>query len=155
VVNMHQLPGDAETMTQCHDCRDDLCGAHAPILDRSATAHRLVRCQTFLLRTMRTGWCRLWGPSTIQGAWFFGVLHRRVRVFLPTMRAPAFREVFGAYEPGARLPSRMASPTSRSIEGLGVEDRLELMRFVSWWFDQRPDEFMPLNAEIDLRPMGR
>jgi hypothetical protein len=49
----------------------------------------------------------------------------------------------------------MASPTPRSIEVLGVEDRLELMRFVSWWFDQRPEEFMQLNAEIDLRPMGR
>ena len=45
----------------------------------------------------------------------------------------------------------MASPTPRSIEGLGVEDRLELMRFVSWWFDQRPEEFMQLNAEIDLK----
>jgi hypothetical protein len=97
----------------------------------------------------------LWGPSTIQSALFFGVLHRRVRVFLTTLRAPAFREVFGAYGPGARLPSHMASPTPRSIEGLGVEDRLELMRFVSCWFDQRPEQFMQLNSEIDLRPMGR
>jgi TniQ len=155
VVNLHRLPGDAETMTQCHDCRDDLRGAQAPILGRSATSHRLVRCQTFLLQTMRIGWCRLWGPSTIQGALFFGVLHRRVRVFLTTMRASAFREVFGADGPGAMLPSRMVSPTSRSIEGLGVEDRLELMRFVSWWFDQRPEEFLQLNSEIDLRQMGR
>jgi TniQ len=101
VVNLHRLPGDAETMTQCHDCRDDLRGAQAPILGRSATSHRLVRCQTFLLQTMRIGWCRLWGPSTIQGALFFGVLHRRVRVFLTTRRAPAFREVFGTDGPGA------------------------------------------------------
>jgi hypothetical protein len=155
VVNMHRLPSDAETMTQCHDCWSDLRCAQAPRLGRSATSHRLVRCQTFLVQTMRTGRCRLWGPSTIQGTRFFEVLHRRVRVFLTTMRAPAFREVFGTYGPGTMLPSRVASPTPRSIEGLGVEDRLELMRFVSLWFDQRPEEFMQLNPEIDLRQVGR
>jgi hypothetical protein len=49
----------------------------------------------------------------------------------------------------------MASPTPRSIEGLGVEDHLDLMRFVSWWFDQQREEFMQLNSEIHLRQMGR
>ncbi|HSF33755.1 MAG TPA: hypothetical protein VLK82_25230 [Candidatus Tectomicrobia bacterium] len=71
-----------------------------------------------------------------------------------SVTAGGVRKVFGAYGPGVRLSSCMASPTPRFIEGLRVEDRLELMRFVSWWFDQRPEEFMQLSSEIDLRQVG-
>ncbi len=154
VVNFHRLPGDAETMTQCHGCRGDLRCAQAPTLRRTAGDYRLVQFQTFLLTTMRTGTCRVVGSSAIQGAPFFGMLHRRVRMFLTTRHAPAFKEAFGAYGPLMWLPSDHASPAPRSMEGLGVEDRFTLMRFVSWWYGQWLAPLMLRTVEAQLGGAG-
>jgi TniQ len=154
VVNFHRLPGDAETMTQCHGCWGDLRGAQAPTLRRIAEDHRVVQFQTFLLTTMRTGTCRVTGANAIPGARFFGMLHRRVRIFLAALYAPAFQEAFGAYGPSRWLPSDHAGPAQRSIEGLGVEDRFKLMRFVSWWFGQWLAPFLRRAAEAQLGEVG-
>jgi hypothetical protein len=62
---------------------------------------------------------------------FFAVLYRRVRIFLITMHAPAFREAFGAYPQFASLASHVVLPPRPSIEGLGIEVRLAFMHFLS------------------------
>jgi TniQ len=78
VINFHCLPGDADTMTQCHSCRYDLRFTRAPTLDASPEYHRLLQFQTFLLKTMQSGRCRLWSFHSVQSARFFEVLHKRV-----------------------------------------------------------------------------
>jgi hypothetical protein len=155
VVNFHRLPGIAKAMTVCHSCRCDMRCAQAPTLRRNANDQRWVQFQTFLLTTMRTGRCRVVGSSSIQGARFVGELHRCVRVFLTTMHVPVFREAFGAYVPSALLHSHGASPLQRSIEVLGIEDRMKLMRFVSWWFGQWPARSMQCGAEAQRGEMDR
>jgi hypothetical protein len=148
-INFHRLPGDTETMTLCHRCRCDLRFAQAPPLGRSTEYHRLIRFQTFLLKALRTGKCRLWGLHSIQSTLFFAVLHRHVWIFLTTMHAPVFREAFGAYRKCASLVSHFALLPQRSIEVLGVEDRLAFMLFLSWWFEQRPEGLMRLGSEVE------
>jgi hypothetical protein len=148
-VNFHRLPGDAESMTLCHRCRCDMRFAHTPPLGRSMEDHCLLRFQTFLVKTIRTGRCRLWSVSSIQSALFFAVLHRRVWIFLTTLHAPAFSEAFGAYPHCSSLASDVVVVPQPSIEGLGVEDRLTFMRFLSWWFDRQPAAFLRLGAEAD------
>jgi tryptophan 2,3-dioxygenase len=117
--------------------------------------HRLIRFQTFLLKAIRTGRCRLWGFNSIQSALFFTVLHRQVWICLTTMHAPAFREAFGEYLQSSFFAAHFASPPYRSIEVLGVEDRLELMLLLSWWFEQRPEGLRQLGSAVDLRQMVR
>jgi Helix-turn-helix domain len=55
---------------------------------------------------------------------------------------------------GVTPPSHFRSPPPRSLEVLGVEGHLVFMLFVSWWFDRRPEGFVHLNSESDLRQMG-
>ena len=142
-------------MTQCQSCRYDLRFTQAPTIDASPEYHRLPRFQTFLLKAMRSGRCRLWGFHSVQSARFFEVLHKRLQFFLTMMHALLFREAFSEYLTVSSFASHFRSPPPRSIEVLGVEDRLAFMLFVSWWFDRRPAGLMYLNSEIDLRQMGR
>jgi hypothetical protein len=155
VINFHCLPGDAETITLCHRCRYDMRFAPAPTIGIGTESRRLVQFQTFLLKAMRSGRCRLWSFHAVQSALFFEVLHKRVQFFLTTMHAPLFREAFSEYPTASFFASHFRSPPPRSLEVLGVEERLAFMLFVSWWFDRRPEGLMHLNSESDLRQMGR
>jgi putative transposase len=64
------------------------------------------------------------------------------------------RETFGAYGPSMWLASDHASPAPRSMEGLGVEDRFKLMRFVSWWFGQWLAPFLRRAVEAQRGEAG-
>lgn len=151
VANFHRLPSDADTMAQCDSCRGDVRLAHAPLLGRSPAYHRLVWFQTFLLHTMRTGRCRVGRFNAVPGARFFAVLHTRVRLFLTARHAPAFREAFGTSLPSSFFERPGRSPHQRSLEGLSVEERLEFMFFLAWWFEQRLAGFITRGSEVDFR----
>jgi hypothetical protein len=151
VINFHRLPGDAEVITLCHSCRYDMRLAHAPAIGRGTAYQRLVQFQTFLLDTMKSGSCRLGNFTSVPGARFFAALRKRMQFFLTTMHTPGFKEAFGASLPASFFASPVASAPHRSFEGLGVEERLAFMLFLSWWFNQRPERWMMLGSEVERR----
>jgi hypothetical protein len=149
VINFHRLPGDAEAITLCHSCRYNMRLAHAPAIGRSSAYQRLVQLQAFLLGTMKSGNCRWRDCTSIPGTRFFAALRKRMQFFLTTMHTPAFKEAFGASLPASFFASPVASAPHRSFEGLGVDDRLACMLFLSWWFAQRPERLLLLGSEVE------
>jgi hypothetical protein len=49
------------------------------------------------------------------------------------------------------LPLKIVYLLLEVLEGLDVEDRFLFMLFLSWWFDQQPERFFALCAEIEPR----
>jgi hypothetical protein len=150
VVTLHWFPGDAEIIMLCHGCQYDIRSTQAPLLQGSLHDQRLVRFQAFLLHTMQSGRCRLGGYSSIGGTLFFRVLDRLAQFYLTTMHASLFQEAFDQYEPIAFATPPSAAQRQQSIEVADVEERLELMRFVSWWIERRPGRFMAFCEESEL-----
>ncbi len=147
VVNFHLLSGDAEAITLCYRCRDDLRSAYAPMIDERTDDDRyLLQFQTFLLKRLRSGRCQLGGFAPIRSVEFFDRLRRRMLHFLTLMHAPAFKMAFGNYLDASFFESHLTSVKRRSLEALEVEDRLLFMLFMSWWSEQWPEAFRALGS---------
>lgn len=70
--------------------------------------------------------------------------------FLTMIHAPAFKMAFGEYLDASFFESHLTSVKRRSLEALGVEDRMLFMLFMSWWFEQWPETLMALCSEIEF-----
>jgi len=142
-------------MTQCYRCRHDLREAQAPPIGENTDYRHLVQFQTFLLSAMRRGKGQLWGFNGIPGTPFLTGLYQRMQFFLAKIHAPAFQEAFGEYLHPAFFESHLTSRRQRSLEGLGVEDRLVFMLFISWWFNRQCERWIMSDSEIAFGELDR